>query len=153
MFHIHVHQSASISVDQTLRKFWELEEVPTKNFLTKQELECGAHFAETHKKDSNGRYVVRLPFIEHLLQLRNSFNIVLSSLSRLENKLVQDDVLAVKYRDFLREYESLDHMSCLLTIVCMWDRNFKMKSVQFFFDGVNIRMFYARILITCLDKF
>ena len=26
---------------------------------------------------------------------------------------MQDDVLAVKYRDFLREYESLDHMSCL----------------------------------------
>ena len=104
VFHIHVHQSASISVEQTLREFWELEEVPTKNFLTKQVLECEAHFAETHKRDSNGRYVVRLPFIEPPSQLGISLNIALSSLSRLKNKLMQNDVLAVKYRDFLREY-------------------------------------------------
>ena len=103
MFHIHVYQSTSISVDQTLHKFWELEEVPTKNFVTKQKLECEAHFAETHKRDSNRRYVVRIPFIEPPLQLGNSLNIALSSLSRLGNKLVQDDVLAVNYRDFLRE--------------------------------------------------
>ena len=90
-----------------------LEEVPSKNFLTKQELECEAHFVETHKRDSNGRYVVRLPFIEPPSHLGNSLNIALSSLSRLENKFMQDDVLAVKYRDFLREYESLNHMSCL----------------------------------------
>ena len=110
---INVHHSASVSIDQTLRKFWELKEVPIKNFLTKQELECEAHFAETHTRDSSGQYVVRLPFIEPPSQLGNSLNIALSSLSRLENRLVRDDDLTVKYRDFLREYESLDHISCL----------------------------------------
>ena len=93
-----------------------MEKVPTKNFLTKQELECEAHFAETHKRDSNRRYLVKLLFIEPPSHLGNSLNIVLSSLTRLENKLMQDDVLAVKYRDILKEYESLDHMSCLCLV-------------------------------------
>ncbi|KAJ0176435.1 hypothetical protein K1T71_007614 [Dendrolimus kikuchii] len=46
-----------------IKKFWELEEtwVPKKHF-TKEEQECEAFFKQTTQRDSEGRYIVRLPF-------------------------------------------------------------------------------------------
>ena len=50
-----------VSLDKQLTRFWELEEIPTKKFLTEDEAYCEKLFSETTTRQPDGRYVVRLP--------------------------------------------------------------------------------------------
>ncbi|XP_071581644.1 uncharacterized protein [Temnothorax nylanderi] len=62
-YHINVnHGVASDSLHESLRSFWELEEVPCGNLLSEEDIRCEAHFVNTHSRLPDGRYVVRLPF-------------------------------------------------------------------------------------------
>ena len=49
-------------VNDQLRKFWEIEEVPCASVFTEEEKECEKHFIETITRQEDGRYVVSLPF-------------------------------------------------------------------------------------------
>lgn len=48
--------------DLTLRRFWEVENVPERNFPTKEDAQCEEHFLATHSRGKDGRYIIRLPF-------------------------------------------------------------------------------------------
>lgn len=51
--------------DTQLKQFWKLEADPVTNkkpILTEEEIRCEKFFAETTARDSEGRYIVRLPF-------------------------------------------------------------------------------------------
>lgn len=49
-----------------VKKFWELEKVPTNSPGSSQEEElCEAHIKENAAKDDSGRYIVSLPFNEN----------------------------------------------------------------------------------------
>ncbi|KMQ90468.1 hypothetical protein RF55_9776 [Lasius niger] len=50
------------SLDESLRKFWEVEEIPAKSILSDEEIKCEAYFQSTHFRQSDGTYVIRLPF-------------------------------------------------------------------------------------------
>ena len=56
------HHVATLSGDDILRKFWELEECP-RNASTHspEERAVVRHFAENHKRSEDGRFVVPLP--------------------------------------------------------------------------------------------
>ncbi|XP_011860345.1 PREDICTED: uncharacterized protein LOC105557654 [Vollenhovia emeryi] len=98
--------------DLDLRKFWELEEIPGFNALTEDETLCEQHFASTHSRRTDGRYVVRLPFKEGAVtEYVDSFQIASRSLKRLEIRLSKDAKLAEAYSFFLSEYEQLGHMA------------------------------------------
>lgn len=49
-------------LNQALRRFWEVEEIPRKTMLTPDELECKEYFFTMHLRCFDGRYIVRLPF-------------------------------------------------------------------------------------------
>ena len=51
-------------IDNQLKSFWEIEEVPRKRTFTKEELQCEEMYATSHKRLKNGRYVVKIP-LEH----------------------------------------------------------------------------------------
>lgn len=53
-------------IEESIQRFWRLEEVPNSSPLTKEEQECEAHFVTTHQRDENGRYIVRLPSKDNL---------------------------------------------------------------------------------------
>ncbi|KZC15196.1 hypothetical protein WN55_10937 [Dufourea novaeangliae] len=99
------------NVDKQLTRFWEIEELPNKKFLSAEETACEMNFAATTIRDSDGRYVVRLPFNEKKGLLGESRNAALKRFFSLERKLQQNPELFREYSVFLKEYEDLGHMS------------------------------------------
>ncbi|XP_076246262.1 uncharacterized protein LOC143186471 [Calliopsis andreniformis] len=81
-----LHCNVLESLDKAIRKFWEIEEIPSKLVNTKAEEECEAYFANT---------------------------VALSALTRLRKKLDLDKNLVREYSEFLTEYESMSHMTRL----------------------------------------
>ncbi|XP_076660052.1 uncharacterized protein LOC143363338 [Halictus rubicundus] len=93
------------------QRFWELEEVPTSAISTPQDEACEKHFQDTHRRDQEGRYVVRLPFVatpgtDVGVPRSAAVRLLLSSERRRE----KDETLRQKYSEFLEEYERLGHM-------------------------------------------
>ncbi|XP_076246367.1 uncharacterized protein LOC143186569 [Calliopsis andreniformis] len=103
------------SLDKAIRKFWAIEEIPSKLVNTKAEEECEAYFANTVARDATGRFIVRLPFSRTNPDecLGESLPIALSALTRLRKKLDLDKNLVREYSEFLTEYESMSHMTRL----------------------------------------
>lgn len=110
---ISVHHCALEPVNETLKKFWEIENLPEQRSLTDEELACEAHFLATHSRNSEGRYVVRLPFKAPSRSMGDSKQYAFSTLTRLETRLNRDADLSDAYQSFLSEYESLGHMRAL----------------------------------------
>lgn len=104
-------QSASIQelTNQTLRKFWEIEEVPSVRLLTKEE-DCQKHFSSTHSRDENGRFIVHLPFKSPCPTRGPSMKIATKRLHYLERRLQNQPTYRQEYNHFMKEYESLGHM-------------------------------------------
>ncbi|XP_076247963.1 uncharacterized protein LOC143187622, partial [Calliopsis andreniformis] len=110
-----LHCNILESLDKAIRKFWEIEEIPSKLVNTKAEEECEAYFANTVARDATGRFIVRLPFSRTNPDecLGESLPIALSALTRLRKKLDLDKNLVREYSEFLTEYESMSHMTRL----------------------------------------
>ncbi|XP_024886772.1 uncharacterized protein LOC112464165, partial [Temnothorax curvispinosus] len=107
-----LHATVSPLVDDELRKFWELEEIPFTRPLTKEEEYCENLFVSSHYRRPNGRYVVRLPFKrDAVTEFGNSLQIAVKSLIRLETRLSRNPALHEAYNRFLTEYEQLGHMT------------------------------------------
>ncbi|XP_076638821.1 uncharacterized protein LOC143350683 [Colletes latitarsis] len=108
-----LHCNVLESLDYAIRRFWEIEEIPSTSVLTKAEEECETHFQKTVARDATGRFIVRLPFNHPKPEeaLGDSLHIALSALTRMRRKLDKDQNLAREYEEFLAEYESLEHMT------------------------------------------
>lgn len=105
------HCSSSDSLDCDIRRFWEIEEIPTISLYTDEEQQCENHFRKTCKRDSSGRYVVRLPFKRNPpIDVGYSYKIAERMLSKMELRLQPKPTLYAEYDAFLREYLQLGHM-------------------------------------------
>ncbi|XP_073986110.1 uncharacterized protein [Rhodnius prolixus] len=93
-----------------LTKFWEVEEVPPRQLLSKEEKFCEDHFASTHYRLPSGRYVVSLPLKETMVDLENPAAQALNRFLNLEKKFSKDFQLEKEYRRFMDDYISLGHM-------------------------------------------
>lgn len=101
------------TLNKTLCKFWEIENVNENELVESPELTyCNQHFLETHSRKSDGRYVVKLPFKPDMDPnlLGESKLIASKRLNQMWNRLERDPVMKSLYTDFLVNYESLDHM-------------------------------------------
>ncbi|XP_076660066.1 uncharacterized protein LOC143363353 [Halictus rubicundus] len=103
-----IHQD---TLSNELRRFWEIEEIPSTSPLTQEEEQCERHFQTHTSRAPDGQYIVRLPFrtgppIE-VGHSRSAAEKVLQSISR---KLLLQPSLTEEYEEFLREYEALGHM-------------------------------------------
>ncbi|CAG7720391.1 unnamed protein product, partial [Allacma fusca] len=107
----HVSQ---LDLDKTLQRFWELEDTESARVFTNDEQVCEEHFAKTHHRDSNGRYVVRLPF-RQTHPLGNSRIAALRRLRSIERKLEANEEIRIQYHKFMNEYISLGHMQLVPT--------------------------------------
>lgn len=99
-----------LNIDQTLRKFWELEEFPTDDHLSLQDQQCEELFRESTYRDDQGRYVVKLPFFPNSPLLGESLTQALSRFSSIEKKLQSNHNLREEYVKFMDEYINLNHM-------------------------------------------
>lgn len=77
-----------------IHSHWSLEEV-----------QCKEHFISTHKRDAEGRFIVKLPLKGNIKSLGKSYNVATKCLRTLEEKL--DKQPDLKQHEFLYEYLEL----------------------------------------------
>ncbi|XP_075157882.1 uncharacterized protein LOC142231148 [Haematobia irritans] len=110
---IHIH---NLGLETILRSFWEQEEVTMNRHLTEEETSCDAYFRATTKRSSSGRYMVYLPFKSlchgNIFPVvdNNHFN-ALKRFRQLEISFSKRPQYSVGYKEFMKEYELLGHMS------------------------------------------
>ena len=83
------HCATITPLDDLIKKFWQIEELPKKNLYTADEQECEKLFLDTHSRDAGGRYIVRLHLKQSanpLHDLGDSYTAALRSLQRIENR-------------------------------------------------------------------
>lgn len=96
-----------------LRKFWELEEVPSLKAWSAMEHQCERHFIKNMSRDADGRFIVRLPFSKDPDLLGPSYEFAKSRLVSIEKKLIKNSSHHQAYHDFMQEYEDLGHLKVL----------------------------------------
>ncbi|GFY34929.1 uncharacterized protein TNCV_155021 [Trichonephila clavipes] len=97
-------------LNKNLEKFWKLDEIQEPIVKNKERLICEEHYANTHFRTKEGKYVVSMPLKKEPSCLGNSKDIALKRLGSLWNRLARDKNYLNLYREFLRDYERLGHM-------------------------------------------
>ncbi|KAJ8947181.1 hypothetical protein NQ317_019605 [Molorchus minor] len=102
--------SIDVSLDQMVKQFWELEQVPKSVSISSDDAMCEQMFQKTHSRDSDGRYVVCLPFCEDSPLLGESRDQAMRRFTSLESRLVKNPDLYKSYSAFMKDYEDSGHM-------------------------------------------
>lgn len=103
--------SINDSLDNSLTRFWEVEEYTPKCSYTIEEKACEDHFINTFRRNEDGRFVVKLPFkTQFETRLGESKGMALKRFYNLERKLRRQPALKQQYSDFIEEYLALGHM-------------------------------------------
>lgn len=94
-----------------IERFWEMEEsYHDQKPLTPMEKRCEEHFQATTRRDSTGRYIVRLPFERETSLLGHSKELAIKRFHSLEARLNKHPQLKTEYHAFIDEYIQLNHM-------------------------------------------
>ncbi|GBO10843.1 hypothetical protein AVEN_104994-1 [Araneus ventricosus] len=99
-----------INLDQTLKQFWEIENVESDIPKSRESILCEEHFQNNHSRDKSGRYIIKMPLKENPDCLGKSRHIALKKLNSLWNRFVKDPELLTLYSNFMHEYLELGHM-------------------------------------------
>ncbi|XP_050531794.1 uncharacterized protein LOC126900234 [Daktulosphaira vitifoliae] len=104
--------SLSVSLEELVSRFWEVEEPETCGPPVTEDDNCEAIIQKNMNIDDCGRYCVPLPFRHSNSKslLKGSRKMALKRFENLEKRLCSNETLAEAYRSFMREYESLGHM-------------------------------------------
>ncbi|GFW68359.1 uncharacterized protein TNCV_1211831 [Trichonephila clavipes] len=86
-------------LNKNLEKFWKLEEKEEPIVKNKERLICEEHYANTHFRTKEGKYVVSMPLKKEPSCLGNSKDIALKRLGSLWNRLARDDNYLNLYRE------------------------------------------------------
>ncbi|XP_052743984.1 uncharacterized protein LOC128199256 [Bicyclus anynana] len=100
-------------LDSSLRKFFEVEEIPKpKNkFLSPEEQECEEIYKNTTQRDSQGRYIVALPFKSDPNMLGDASQHALTRFRILERKLELSPNLRTEYNSIFQEYIEQNYLA------------------------------------------
>lgn len=102
----------SLSIDQLLGKFFEIEDVADDREYTNDEQYCIDFFNRTHQRNTDGRFVLELPFrspIDATAVLGRSRDIALRQFLQLEKRFARDANLKREYVKCINEYLQLNH--------------------------------------------
>ena len=104
--------TADEDLSTLLSRFWQQEEavLDAPAFLSQDERDCETHFVETHRRNDDGRYVLRLPFKPNLFDLGDSTQVACSALNRTEQRFQRQPDFGEKYKDFMENYILPGHM-------------------------------------------
>uniref|UniRef100_A0A8D8XPA3 Peptidase A2 domain-containing protein n=1 Tax=Cacopsylla melanoneura TaxID=428564 RepID=A0A8D8XPA3_9HEMI len=115
------HHSFFISESESdlsnqLRKFWEMEEVQVKIPMDPEDVQCEQHFVDTHYREPNGVYVVRLPFRDETPpDLGNNIAAATDRLLKLERRFEKQPDFKNLYHANLQDYVDSGHMTLAKT--------------------------------------
>ncbi|UYV69257.1 hypothetical protein LAZ67_6003000 [Cordylochernes scorpioides] len=103
---------ASEEQDDFLKKFWELECVPSAKSLTREKISFKEIYINNLKILEDGRYSVGLPF--GTLPTLGKYRInALKRFLSLERKLQKSPSILKQYCDFMDEYLLINHMELI----------------------------------------
>ncbi|XP_073811765.1 uncharacterized protein [Musca autumnalis] len=100
-------------LNSQIQKFWEIEDVPSEKPMSAEDVWCEHFYKKTVNRRSDGRYIVKLPFKQHItpdMYLGSSRRAALGQFLRMEKTLERNPELAAEYNKVLSEYVSLGHM-------------------------------------------
>ena len=103
-------------LDKAISRFWEVEELPQKRFLSADDQFCEDLFVKTTKRSSDGRYIVSLPFKEDFpanIELGQSRSGAYAQFLRNETRLGKTPDIKADYDQVLLEYFHLDQMNLI----------------------------------------
>ncbi|XP_055715003.1 uncharacterized protein LOC129809212 [Phlebotomus papatasi] len=99
--------STLASIDSAIRKFWEIEEIPQGFETDKEHRDVEEFFTSTTTRNSEGRYVVRLPLNDNIKHLGNNRFSSVKQLLYLEKRLNKNEELKQEYSKVIEEYFQL----------------------------------------------
>ncbi|XP_070855517.1 uncharacterized protein [Drosophila suzukii] len=102
--------TTTMDIDNTLQRFWELENVQSNTKLEPEDDQVEKHFLATHSRDENGKYIVELPFNTESPEFGETLHGALKRFKSVERRLQQNEQLRTQYVYFMREYINLGHM-------------------------------------------
>lgn len=109
VFHCNVSQN--VTLENQIAKFWQIEECSIDKLMSKEEKACEKHFSENTYRDDIGRFVVSIPLKDSPDKLGNSRESAVKRFLSLERRLAKNEEMRDRYIKFMRDYESLGHMS------------------------------------------
>lgn len=106
--------SSDMSLNEEVKRLWELEDLPSSSELTPDEISCESKYLKGISRDESGRYIVPLPFkSEDKPEFPGSREIALRRFHLLEQRLLKNPELYQAYKDFLMDYIDNQHMSAV----------------------------------------
>lgn len=100
-------------IQKQMEQFWAIEEIKTGKILKKEEKECEDLFINTTTHTDDGKFVVELPTRAGIEELGDSKEIAIHRFNKLERKLTSNNIMKEQYTNFMKEYESLGHMTLI----------------------------------------
>ncbi|XP_055928181.1 uncharacterized protein LOC129959387 [Argiope bruennichi] len=105
------------NIENVIEKFWLVENISEENTILSSEEEfCEAHFKETHTRNKDGRFVVKMPMKEGLLG--DSKALANVRLNQTVKRLYKNPMMQNLYKEFIAEYESLGQMEKVNNDLC-----------------------------------
>ena len=97
--------------DKLLTRFWEIEDIPTspERQLSAEEKACEDFFIQTTTRDTEGRYIVKLPFKPDAQPLGDSFSQAKRRLLSVERRLANHPQKQA-YVDFMNGFIDAGHL-------------------------------------------
>lgn len=102
---------SALALNDLVQKFWELEEVPTKRYLSPEETECENIFTSSVTRDNVGRYTVSLPFCRDPSELGSSHAAAYRRFMTLERKFRLSTTLRENYNKVIQDYIDNGYLS------------------------------------------
>ncbi len=101
-------QTSEDTLKDDLSRLWELDRTPESAHLSLDDEEVTQHFLDTHRRDEDGRYVVRLPRLSPTPSLGTSRNVAVRR-SNQNEKTLQKKGKLTEFQAALEEYYHLGH--------------------------------------------
>lgn len=109
--HLSVDAIDNDALDRRLNTFWETEELQRIKHQTSEEKYCENFFVETHQRQADGRYMIRIPIRPDAPQLGDSYSMAKASFLNLEKRLAKDPRQSEHFHKFMQEYIDMGHMT------------------------------------------
>jgi hypothetical protein len=99
-----------INLSEQIEMFWKIEECTSNETWSNVEKLCVEHFTKNTRRDESGKFIVKLPLKDNVVQLSKSYDIAMRRFLSLERRLEKFPKIYNQYRDFIQVYCELGHM-------------------------------------------
>ncbi|XP_053692273.1 uncharacterized protein LOC128740733 [Sabethes cyaneus] len=107
----HFNIVSMMTLEESVERFWKTEELTTSDNYSIEERQCETLYQNTITRNSEGRYMVRLPRkADFDIMLGESKAMARRRFDLLERRLQRDSKLKAEYHKFMTEYLELGHM-------------------------------------------